>query len=143
MCSKSRNKIESMKSILLFIPILILTGNSFGQINCDTLHTGTFLYLDVNDKEVYVVIQDDIHTEYYDYGKFFIQSKLEWTDNCGYIATLEKSSLPNFPAKKGDKMITRFIRTEDNNVIYESTVLNRTWEGALFKIEKLPAIIKP
>ena len=131
-----------MKTIYTLFIVLFFSGNLFGQIDCDTLHSGTFVYLDANDEEVYIVIKDDIHTEYYDYGKFTVRAKLEWTDNCSYIATLEKSTVPSFPAKKGDKMVTRFIRTEENKVTYESTVLDRTWEGVLFKIEKLPSIVK-
>jgi hypothetical protein len=131
-----------MKNFSFLFLLLCITGNVFGQINCDTLHSGTFVYFDANDEEVYITIKDDIHTEYYAYGKYTVQASLEWTDDCSYVATLEESTVPNFPAKKGDKMVTRFIRTEENKVVYESTVLDRTWEGAIYKIEKLPEIVK-
>src|SRR5690606_16629195 len=81
------------------------------------------------------------HTEYYEYGKYFVESVLTWDDSCGYVATLNRTNVPDFPAKKGSEMIVRFIETEDNAVIYSATVSNRTWRGKIYKIESIPDYI--
>lgn len=77
--------------------------------------------LDLPDGGV-VVINDSIHMEYIDGGKYFVKSKLEWISDCEYTATVIDFNWPEFSFGIGEKMTTKITKIKKNTVFMEVEV---------------------
>lgn len=102
--------------------------------NCTILHEGTFKY-GGTENEIKVIIKGKKHTEYHNDGKYLIESKLDWLNECEYNMTMTKITIPNFPYKKGDVMNVKVNEVNGNEISYISTVKGVTWDGTLIKIK--------
>lgn len=65
----------------------------------------------------YVTINDSIHTEYIEDGKYYIKSKLEWINKCEYNATVTESTWPKFNLPIGEVLNSK-IRKVKNDTLY-------------------------
>ena len=126
-------KITSLLLLVIATCFLSLTAFSQSAEDCQILHEGTFTY--EGEKPVKVVIKGKEHTEYHNDGKYVIQSKLEWVNDCEYNMTMTKVTIPDFPFKPGDVMNVKINRVEGNDIYYTSTVKGQSWEGKLTKVK--------
>lgn len=126
-----------MKRIKIIIAISVFALMSFSNQrtvdgDCKILHSGTFEYMAGKDK-IKVVIEGESHTEYH--GKYIIQSKLTWVNDCEYNATLIKATAPDFPFPKGTVMNVKIDRVEGKTIYYTSTIKGQSWAGELKKLK--------
>jgi hypothetical protein len=98
-----------MKSLFVIL-FLSLSSLSFSQTDCKFLKDCELKYDDGNVGTV--IIKNNKHIEYYENGKYFIKSDLEWISDCEYNATLTEATLPDFPFKPGVVMNVKFEKIE-------------------------------
>ena len=114
--------------------LFLITSAAFSQnpkTDCSALKNGRFKYLDIEDTSAYVVINDTVHTEYHNDGKYYIKSRLTWINDCEYIMTMTAITIPNFPFHPGDKMQVQVTKIEDGIIYYNSIVNDKKWPGRL------------
>jgi len=119
---------------LLFLLLLILPGiGAFGQDtkngDCSILRNGKFKYIDGEDTTAYVVIHNNSHIEYFNMGKYYIKSKLDWVNDCEYNMTMTKITLPEFPYHPGDIMNVKVNKIANDTVYYTATVKGKQMTG--------------
>jgi len=141
-------KITLLASLVLFS----LTSNTFSQdyafadnsvnstakssknVSYDTessvLKNNTYTY-EYKGKDVIVIFNNDEHIEYYNNKKYYIKSKLTWTNKYECEMTIIEATLPDVPFKAGTKLNMKVTKTQGNHVFYESTLGGRTWEGKM------------
>jgi len=112
----------------------MIFGFTDDSSGCKLLHKGTFKYGNT-EKEIKVVIKGNKHTEYHNGGKYIIESKLDWVNDCEYNMTMTKITIPDFPYKVGDVMNVKINEVKENDIYYTSTVNGKSWKGKLIKIE--------
>jgi hypothetical protein len=103
--------------------------------DCSILHEGTFLYDGIDESDIVVKIKGDNHVEIHNGGKYTIESKLEWINECEYNMTLIKITIPDFPFGPGDMMNVKISKVEGKQLYYTATVKYKSWEGVLRKIK--------
>ena len=123
--------------IILLLLICLLSSTAFTQVVpgiCDPLHKGTFIYFYKN-KKIKVVIKKDTHTEYHENGKYIILSKLFWINECEFVATCIKTTIPNPFFKVDDQIHVVANKIQHNEIYFTSTINRNKWKGKLVKIE--------
>ena len=124
------------KLLPLLLIFLVFTSFRFiKQNDCKILHEGTFLYDGVKENDIVVKIKGDDHIELHNGGKYKIESKLEWVDDCEYNMTMIKNTVPNFPFQPGDVMNVKVNKIEGDVIYYTATVKNKSYKGVLRKIK--------
>lgn len=127
--------IQTIKPVIAIITIcLFITSANGASGDCMILHKGTFKYGDSNT-EIIVKIKGNRHVEYHNGGKYRIESKLEWLNECEYNMTMTKVTIPNFPYGPGDIMNVKINKVVGNEVLYTATVKGMSWKGKFIKIE--------
>ena len=71
------------------------------------------------------------HIEYYENKKYYIKSKIKWISNDECYITIQHSTLPDFPFKKGSRLHLQILKIRNGKVFYRSTLGNRSWEGKM------------
>lgn len=128
-----------MKTIITFLLFTISSFNSYSQVDCNILKEGSFVYFAPSEFDtIYVSIKGSKHVEYHQGGKYQIISKMKWISDCEYVATLKKTTIPDFPSKKGVKLHTKIIKSSDDRVLIEVSRTNESWQNVLFKINQIP-----
>jgi hypothetical protein len=126
-----------MKHFFIGVLLLLFSFFSFAQENkgldCSSLRQGTFKFLDIPDTTAYFQIEQSTHKEYYQSGKYMIQSRLEWLSDCQYKMTMLTKTLPDMPFKPGDVMIVTIKKIEGNVISYTAQVNDQFWNGRLLK----------
>lgn len=102
---------------------------------CDIAHEGTFIYY-FEGKEVKVNIHKDLHTEYHEGGKYIIQSKLVWVNDCEFIATCIKNTFPDPAYTLEDQMHVIIEHVYDNEIYFTSTINRFQWTGKMTKVKQ-------
>lgn len=128
-----------MKGIKILLVTCIAAMMSFSNKStkdgdCTILHSGTFEYM-VEKEKVKVVIEGESHMEYHNGGKYIIQSKLVWVNDCEYNTTLVKVTIPNCPFPIGTVMNVKIDKVEGKTIYYTSTIKGQSWPGELKKIK--------
>jgi hypothetical protein len=118
---------------LTFVSILS-SGAKKSESDCQILHKGTFKYGSASN-EVIVKIKGKKHTEFHNNGKYIIESKLDWVNECEYNMTMTKVTIPDFPYRSGDIMNVKIEKVIGNEIYYTSTVKGRSWNGKFIKID--------
>ncbi|MGC4104151.1 hypothetical protein [Ferruginibacter sp.] len=95
---------------------------------------GKFLYLDAEDKTAYVEMDGNHQIEKSEKTPYYIESTVEWVDDCTYIMTMTKITIPDFPYGPGDKMRVDITKVDGKIVYYTSTVNGTSWKGRFKKI---------
>jgi len=108
-----------MKS-LLTIFFLSLSFLSFSQTDCAFLKDCELKYDDGGNGTI--IIKDKKHIEYFDNGKYYIKSDLEWINDCEYKATMTEVTVPNFPYKPGEIMHVKFEKIKGKKITGTSSV---------------------
>ncbi|WP_345988076.1 hypothetical protein AAEU33_13690 [Chryseobacterium sp. Chry.R1] len=133
---------------ILFILLFVL---SFSQVRaqqnifltsdqpakCQNIKTGKFLRVDMPIDEWVMTVQDNIQTEYYNKGKDYIKSRLDFVDDCNYKVTLIAKSEESYPMKLGEVMVNRVVETDRNFIKITSEYNNKTTEFIISKVEEM------
>jgi len=113
--------------------MMITTHQSFCQSPapspCAVLKKGKFLYLDGNDKTAYIEMDGNYQIEKSGKNAYFIESTVEWVNDCTYIMTMTKITIPGFPFGPGDKMKVTVTKVDADIIYYTSTVNGTSWNG--------------
>ena len=78
-------------------------------------------YSDSDDNSTYIIIKDNIHTEFPDGGKNYIKSKLEWINDFEYNATVIELTASDLSFKVGDKINVKFDKIDNETVYYTAS----------------------
>ncbi len=105
--------------------------------NCQIIKAGKFLRVDMPIDKWVMTVQDNIQTEYYNDGKDYVRSRLDFVDNCSYKVTIIGKSDENYPVKLGEVMVNRIIETDRNFLKLTSEYNNKTSEFILSKVEDI------
>ena len=128
-----KKTIATLSTILLLASFTSFAGPSGSGNSCEILREGTFEYGNAPDN-IRVVINEETHTEYHNNGKYIIESKLNWINECEYNMTMVRVTIPNFPYNVGDVMNVKIDRVVGNEIFYVATVKGKSWDGKLTKI---------
>ena len=113
---------------LLTLIAILFSTNCFSQKNsdCNILKHCKLLYTNIEDSTGYIIINGNNHIEFFENGKYFIKSKLDWVSDCEYNATMTEITLPNFPFKPGEKMNVKIDKIEGGKVYCKLKVRDYT-----------------
>ena len=112
-----------MKKILFTIAAGLFFANCFAQANCEKLKHTKLKCLSDTGKNTTIFIEGERFTETTADGKYHIDAKLKWVDNCMYETTITNTNVPNFAFKPGDGMKVRINKIEGPKV-YLSAIVN-------------------
>ncbi|ASK29479.1 hypothetical protein CEY12_04885 [Chryseobacterium sp. T16E-39] len=136
----------------LNIVLLVLLCLSFSQVKsqqnmfltsdkpakCQNIKTGKFVRIDAPIDEWVMVVQDNVQTEYYNNGKDYVKSRLDFVDDCSYKVTIIAKSNEDYPVKLGEVMVNRILETDRNFIKLTSEYNNKTSEFILSKVVEEP-----
>src|SRR5437868_10420733 len=113
--------------IILLLFVLFIAERSFSQNSpktsgCEILRNGKFVYINDDDRTTYIEMNGDHQTERSEKYHYVIESTVKWIDDCNYVLTMTKISMPNAVFGPGDKMKVEITRVEGDIVYYTSNV---------------------
>jgi len=121
-------KLNSMKKMIkltlvlsLFITHSLIYSQSENQTDCSFLKNSKMLNISIPNGG-YVIINDSIHTEYVDDGKYYIKSKLEWINDCEYNATVTEFTWPGFNFPIGEILNSKIVKIQNDTLYFELSV---------------------
>lgn len=113
-------------------------GNTFisdEETKCTNMKEGKFLRVDTPVTEWVMVIKDNVQTEYFNDGKDYVRSRLEFVDDCNYRSIVVAKSNEENPVKLGEVKINKIVATERNLIKILSECDHKTTELILDKVE--------
>jgi hypothetical protein len=102
--------------------------------DCKIMHQGKFKYM-ADNEEVIVEIKDSTFTEYHSGGKYTIKARIDWLNECEYLITIQKVTLPSFPLTTGDEVTVKIDKISGKDIFYTTTLKSVSWEGKFTKLE--------
>ena len=100
-------------------------------VKCAHIKEGTFLRANYPEAVWYMVIKDNVQTEYFNNGQDYIKSTLVFVDDCNYKTIVTEKSDKNDSAQIGDSFINTIVATQDNilrvNIKIEDTQFNMVY----------------
>lgn len=69
-----------------------------------------------------VIINDSIHMEYVEDGKYYIKSRLDWISDCEYNATVTEFTWPEFSFSIGEVLNAKIVEIQNDTVFFELRV---------------------
>lgn len=124
----SFSKLKSQQNIFL---------TSDNPTKCQNIKAGKFLRVDMPIDKWVMTVQDNIQTEYYNDGKDYVRSRMDFADDCSYKVTIIAKSDENYPVKLGEVMVNRILETDRNFLKLTSEYNNKTSEFILSKVEDI------
>jgi hypothetical protein len=109
--------------------------------DCDFIKSGKFVNK-VTDCQVtegyYIVYKDGFVTEYMDYEKFYVKSKINFISECEYNLTIVEVSKPDYFLKIGDVVNAVILETKikDNLIKIKLSIKGQGGNFVLEKIEE-------
>jgi len=116
--------------LLLALPLV----SSAQSKDCNIMHQGKFRYM-ADKEEVIVAIKDSSMIEYHSGGKYTINTRIEWVNECEYNITIIKVNVPAFTLGTGDQVNVKIDRVEGKEIYYTLTVKAVSWQGKFTKLE--------
>ena len=124
-----------MKKLLFFTAFLTIgIINGFAQAKenpCLIMHSGTFVYGKKLDHVV--VVDENIITENWGYGRFTMISNIVWKNDCEYYSTILKVSKTNLKYNVGDRLNVKITRVIGNKIYYTASRTSYSWDGYFIK----------
>ncbi|TPG45356.1 hypothetical protein [Flavobacterium pectinovorum] len=111
----------------------ILQKQPTEKVNYSSLKNCKLKYSDIDDNSTYIIIKDNIHTEFPNGGKNYIKSKLEWINDFEYNATVIELTASDLSFKVGDKINVKFDKI-DNETLYYTASFDGNIVTGKFKI---------
>ncbi|MDH6253945.1 hypothetical protein M2347_003672 [Chryseobacterium sp. H1D6B] len=102
---------------------------------CENIKEGKFLRVGYPVTEWVMTVKDNIQTEYYNDGKDYVKSRLEFVDDCHYKVIITAKSDENYPVKLGETVLNEITETDRNFIKLKSEYNNKTFDVILNKIE--------
>lgn len=99
----------------------ILQKQPTEKVNYFSLKNCKLKYSDIDDNSTYIIIKDNIHTEFPDGGKNYIKSKLEWINDFEYNATVIELTASDLAFKVGDKINVKFDKIDNETLYYTAS----------------------
>jgi len=99
----------------------ILQKQPTEKVNYFSLKNCKLKYSDIDDNSTYIIIKDNIHTEFPDGGKNYIKSKLEWINDFEYNATVIELTASDLAFKVGDKINVKFDKIDNKTLYYTAS----------------------
>lgn len=124
----SFSKLKSQQNIFL---------TSDNPTKCQNIKAGKFLRVDMPIDKWVMTVQDNIQTEYYNDGKDYVRSRMDFADDCSYKVTIIAKSDENYPVKLGEVMVNRIVETDRTFLKLTSEYNNKTSEFILSKVEDI------
>lgn len=128
------------KLTILLIPILLITVNTFAQLDCSKFKTGKFQIIENGEGKDKIERNDSIQIE--QYGKVIIKLKIEWIDECSYrLSFLEGNKAWKKSIDKDrptPDLIVRIIEVKENSYVQESKFVGNNefkYKSEIKKIE--------
>lgn len=100
--------------------------------DCSEMTFGTFTYS--KDTTVQYIIQNDLHIEYHNNGRYFIKSKIIWISACQYKLILEESTLPNFTYRPNSELYVTINGIKKKSISITQKTDQESWESEIIKI---------
>ena len=136
-----------MKKICLFINLVVMCLNiqaqeviilnrsdqTYENLNSDftpLIRDANYTYSYMG-KPVLVSFKDTSHIEYHQDKQYYIKSTLKWMNDKECEITIEHSTLPDFPFKRGAKLHFKILKMTKTKLVYQSTLGNRSWKGKM------------
>jgi len=104
---------------------------------CQNIRSGKFLRVDFPIDKWVMTVQDNTQTEYYNDGKDYIKSHLDFVDDCSYKVTVIGKSDEKNPIKLGEVMVNRIMETDRGFIKLTSEYNNKTSEFILSKVDEM------
>lgn len=128
-------------SLLLFTftEVKCQINNSFISdevTKCENIKEGKFLQQGVPITRWVMTVKDNVQTEYYNEGKDYVRSRLEFIDDCNYKVIVVAKSDEKNPAKLGQVAINKIVATERNLIKIMSECDHKTTEFVFDKVEE-------
>lgn len=120
--------------LLLAFTCIFYSSSANDSTNCKIMHQGKFKYM-ADEEEVFVEIKDSTLTEFHNAGKYTIQSRIDWLNDCEYMITIKKVTLPSFPLTTGDEVTVKINRIAGKEIFYTITLKSVSWDGKFTKIK--------
>jgi hypothetical protein len=95
---------------------------------------GKFIYLDFDDKTRYIEMDGNHQIEKSENNPYVIESSVEWVNDCTYIMTMTRITIPNFPFGPGDKMKVEITKIDGDIISFTSTVNGNLMKGRFKKV---------
>lgn len=100
---------------------------------CSNIKEGTFLRSNYPKNLWYMIVKDNVQTEYFNDGKDFIKSTMVFIDDCNYKSiVLEKTDATN-PIKVGDVFSNKVLATQDNFLKIQTKIDQDQFDLVLIK----------
>ncbi|WET50359.1 hypothetical protein PYS58_04330 [Chryseobacterium indologenes] len=81
---------------------------------CANIKEGKFLRINYPESLWYMIIKDNVQTEYFNDGKDHIKSTLVFVDDCNYKSIVIEKSDKNDLIQIGDVFNNKVVATQDN-----------------------------
>lgn len=112
-------KFRLLKLFLLFAFVLSnaqenIFKSSDNPPNCKIIREGKFISSIYSPKVWYMIVKNDIQTEYFEDGKKYVKMKREFIADCQYKITIIEKSDENFPVNIGEVSYAKIVETKGN-----------------------------
>ena len=122
-----KNKIQKISIFFLFLISNISFAQTESDSECAFLKHSQLKYIGNDTSKI--IINDTIHLELVENGKFFIKSKLEWLNGCEYNATVIDFNWPKFRFPLGEVMNVKVSKTVSDTLYLDLVVRNKNYKG--------------
>lgn len=112
---------------------MFLTSDS--PAKCQNIKSGKFVRIDTPIDQWVMIIEDNTQTEYYNDGKDYVKSHLDFVDDCSYKVTVIGKSDEKYPVKLGEVMVNRILETDRSFIKLRSEYNTKSSEFVLSKVE--------
>jgi len=102
---------------------------------CQKIKEGKFIRTGKSPKIWHMIIKNGVQKEYYNNGKDYMKSKLEFVDDCRYKIIITGKTEGKNSMRIGDIVMNEIIETDHHFLRISSKYYNTTEEFVLEKIE--------
>ncbi len=117
----SKKTMIRLTLVFFFITHSLLYSQSGNKTDCSFLKNCKIINISIPNGG-YVIINDSIHTEYVEDGKYYIKSKLEWVNDCEYNATITEYTWPKFNFPIGEVMNSKITKIKNDTLFFDLKV---------------------
>lgn len=124
-----------------FSLVLLVSFSLFAkaQDGCEFIQNKCFSYQSaISEIPVYVRLKGKKQIEYHSGGKYILVSKIRWIDDCTYISTIKKVTIPNFEYHINDRMTVHIEEKRGSEVLVTCTVGGDSWKNILLIMNEVP-----
>ncbi|MDM1554804.1 MULTISPECIES: hypothetical protein [Chryseobacterium] len=102
---------------------------------CANIKEGKFLRINYPESLWYMIIKDNVQTEYFNDGKDHIKSTLVFVDDCNYKSIVIEKSDKNDLIQIGDVFNNKVVATQDNLLKVNTKIAGSEFNVVYIKIK--------